>query len=137
MKNLFKNLPSFFKGEKKERKYITYTEIEHKKDKQMHSILKVLLQRSGQQVSVFDITRKSNALNHTARITNLRHRLFNMARKPKDIDFTKDIIRNIKSVGVDADGDKCIISTYVLMPDFRQYAIELEQKMRENAIKDR
>ena len=122
-------------GKKRESKYMPQPQtnlkvIQNKKEKQMHTILKVLLERSGRQVSVLDLQKRSQALNHTARITNLRTALFNLAGKPTDIDFTCDIIRNQKTLGKDSDGDKCIHSTYILMPEFHDYAVELERTMR-------
>jgi hypothetical protein len=114
-------------------KYMPQGEVIVNKARQKHQIINTLLQRSGSPVSVLDIVRKSNALNHTARITELRYALYDMAGKPTHVDFKRDMIRNTRKIITDSSGEKITISTYILMPEFHDFAVQLEAKLNKEA----
>ena len=124
------NILKLFKRQPQGSKYMPQGEVIVNKKRQKHQIIRTLLQRSGSPVSVLDIVRKSNALNHTARITELRHDLYKIAGKPTHVDFKRDMIRNVKQIAVDNSGEKYTVSTYILMPDFHDSAVQLEAKLR-------
>ena len=130
------NILKLFKRQPQGSKYMPQGEVIVNKARQKHQIIRTLLQRSGSPVSVLDIVRKSNALNHTARITELRHDLYDIAGKPTHVDFKRDMIRNVKEIAVDNSGEKYTISTYILMPDFHNYAVQLEAKLRKEVNND-
>jgi hypothetical protein len=128
-----KKLLKLFTRQPQGSKYMPQDEIIVNKARQKYQIINTLLQRSGSPVSVLDIVRKSNALNHTARITELRHALYEIAGKPSDVDFKRDMIRNEKQIMIDNLGEKHAISTYILMPEFHDFAVQLEAKLNKEA----